>query len=555
MTKAKHRGAQLSLLPGAELPPPVAVKALADGAVELVIYGEIGEWNGETMVTASGIAGLLKAQGDVGLINVRLNSPGGNAFEAAAIHNVLTRHPARVEVDVDGLALSAASIVAMAGDEIRMAGNALMMIHQAWALAVGTVDDLRARAEMLDRVDVSIAATYAARTGKDVDEIVELMAAETWMTAEEAVEAGFADSVTNTMAVAASLLPEHLERFRNVPEALMALAKAVPYKAHTPKNTGSWDGAGAKRRLRAWATDGDDVDWAKYRQGFAWYEAEDAEVVASYKLPHHDIDGGAVITSRAGVIAAGNALMGGRGGVDIPAGDVAAVRSHLGRHYKQFDLEPPWEANDSGATASAKRPATATNPREDDDMPKQIAKALNLHEDADEVAVVAAIGALSTRAALASEVEAVVGKQGAEAIGAVRAMVQAATERDELAVKLAKVEGDQQRDVFAVLLKGAQEGEEKKLTPAMAAHWQEQFDAAEDKPQMSAQLKGYLDVAAPVLPKNIDQPEGSTGSATITNNGKGWSDMKPAVRAALKRENPDLYNTMREAAVRQGLVV
>lgn len=126
-------------------------------------------------------------------------------------------------------------------------------------------------------------------------------------------------------------------------EEIEELKGAVAYRAYPPVDSETWDGAAAEKRIAAWA----DGDWAKYRNGFAWFDSSNPEVKASYKLPHQDIQDGRMVTVRAGVIAAGNAVMGSRGGVDIPDADMAAVKAHLAKHYRQFNLTPPWEREES----------------------------------------------------------------------------------------------------------------------------------------------------------------------------------------------------------------
>ena len=114
---------------------------------------------------------------------------------------------------------------------------------------------------------------------------------------------------------------------------------AVAYQAFKPVDSGSWDASSAKKRISDWAGE----DWAKYRKGFAWFNPETDDTKAGYKLPHHDIQGGSMVTMRSGVIAAGNVMMGSMGGVDMPEADVTAVKAHLAKHYRQFNLTPPWE--------------------------------------------------------------------------------------------------------------------------------------------------------------------------------------------------------------------
>lgn len=131
---------------------------------------------------------------DVDVIELHIDSPGGDVFQGIAIMNALRRHKARIEVTVDGLAASIASVIAMAGDRIVMNRGAQMMIHDAWSWGEGDARDLESAAKALEKCSDSIAATYAARTGKSKEHWRELMAVETWFTAEEAVLAGLADS-------------------------------------------------------------------------------------------------------------------------------------------------------------------------------------------------------------------------------------------------------------------------------------------------------------------------------------------------------------------------
>lgn len=187
--------------------------------LEIFLYDVIGSDFWGEGVTAKQFALDLKAAGKVDLINVRINSPGGNVFDGLAIYNNLAQHPARVEVDVDGMALSIASIIAMAGDEIRIAANAMMMIHNPHGFAAGDAAELRRQADLMDQVKGNLINTYAARTKRDAGEISGWMDEETWFTAQDAVDHGFADAVTEELAVAASC---DATRFRNIPPHLAA---------------------------------------------------------------------------------------------------------------------------------------------------------------------------------------------------------------------------------------------------------------------------------------------------------------------------------------------
>jgi len=183
-----------------------SIKAKADQkTAEISIYDEIGYWG----VTAKQFIGDLKAL-DATTIKLAINSPGGAVFDALAIYNALRQHPAAVEVTIMGVAASAASVIAMAGDTIVMPENAFMMIHNPLNLAYGNADDLREMADVLDKIGASLIGIYAKRTGLPEDEIKALLDAETWLNAEEAVTKGFADELQAELKVAAAFDMERL---------------------------------------------------------------------------------------------------------------------------------------------------------------------------------------------------------------------------------------------------------------------------------------------------------------------------------------------------------
>lgn len=167
--------------------------AAADEPAEILIYDFIGEsyWGG---VTASDFVRDLAAL-DTDEITVRINSPGGDVFDGIAILNALRGHKAKITTVVDGLAASAASFIAMAGDEVVMSRNSEMMIHDASNFCHGNAADMRACADDLDRVSGNIASVYAEKSGTDVEEWRVAMQTETWYSAQEAVDAGLADRV------------------------------------------------------------------------------------------------------------------------------------------------------------------------------------------------------------------------------------------------------------------------------------------------------------------------------------------------------------------------
>lgn len=172
----------------------------------LYLYGPIwGEALFDDEVAPGKMRKELEALGDIDTLKVFVDSPGGDPFAAAAIYNILRRHPARVHMYVDGLAASAASVVVMAGDKVTMYTNSLLMIHDAWTIVLGNKKELRKEADTLETIDEGIVASYKEKTGLSRRRIVEMMGAETWMGAKEAKELGFADEVEESQAVAASI--------------------------------------------------------------------------------------------------------------------------------------------------------------------------------------------------------------------------------------------------------------------------------------------------------------------------------------------------------------
>lgn len=206
-----------------------AIRARGTGA-EVAIYDEIGAHG----VSAKGFLAELGALLVGTPIDLRLNSPGGSVFDAVAIHNAIKRHTGTVTVWIDGIAASAASYVAMAGDEIVMPENAFLMIHDPAGLVMGTAADMRAMAEALDKVGGSLAAGYAAKSGRDPQEIAALMAAETWLDAAEALALGFADRLAEPVRIAASF---DIGRFRNAPPALIEAVEAEAVEAEGQDGT------------------------------------------------------------------------------------------------------------------------------------------------------------------------------------------------------------------------------------------------------------------------------------------------------------------------------
>jgi ATP-dependent Clp protease protease subunit len=204
--------------------------ATTKNSAELLLYGPISEsswWDDN--VTPKQFAEDLNALGDIDDLMVRINSGGGDVFAGQAIHSILKSHKAKVTVMVDGLAASIASVIAMAGDTIIMPRNAMMMIHNPWTWSYGNANDFRKLADDLDKIREGILAAYLDKSGMDRDQLIGLLDAETWLTAEEAKSYGLIDQVDAGKQVAASLsirpgiltmngLEFDLSRFKNRPQ-------------------------------------------------------------------------------------------------------------------------------------------------------------------------------------------------------------------------------------------------------------------------------------------------------------------------------------------------
>ncbi|MCU0871970.1 MAG: Clp protease ClpP [Pirellulaceae bacterium] len=196
-----------------------------NGMPELYLYGEIAKpaWymDPDEVISAENVLDALEAYATAPQLAVRINSPGGDVFEAVAIYQALGRFAGEVLVEIDALAASAATIVAMAGDQVTIAGNAMLMIHRAWTYAAGNAKDLAAVAETLAKVDENILETYAARVGEKAtrEQLAAWLDAETWMSAGEAVERGFADRAGDLQSGVEARVVEG--RFKNCPASLL----------------------------------------------------------------------------------------------------------------------------------------------------------------------------------------------------------------------------------------------------------------------------------------------------------------------------------------------
>lgn len=229
-------------------------QATAEGEATIWLYDTIVSddyWGGVSALT---LGKQLADYRDKAVIHLRINSPGGDVFAGRAMETLLAEHPAKIVSHIDGYAASAASYVALAGEERIISPGGMFMIHKAWTLAWGNADDIRKTAALLDQIDESLVATYAAKTGQTPDQLRDWIAAETWLTATEAVQYGFATAIAGQDEKA----PEPTETENRAPAwDLAAYARAPkppapapqPPEARAPEN--NFDRAAALRRLEA----------------------------------------------------------------------------------------------------------------------------------------------------------------------------------------------------------------------------------------------------------------------------------------------------------------
>jgi len=195
-------------------------------SVDIYIFDYIGSWECSALTFIETLKGI-----DVDEINLHINSPGGSVFDGVAIQNSLRHHKAKVTVYIDGLAASIASIIALAGDKIKIADNAFVMIHNPASIVWGDAKDLLKEAELLDKIADALAGDYSRKMGITVTEARILMDDETWYLGQEAVDAGFADTTFQGNQATAQF------RFDRVSAKAPADAVSRFFKAGNPRNT------------------------------------------------------------------------------------------------------------------------------------------------------------------------------------------------------------------------------------------------------------------------------------------------------------------------------
>lgn len=194
------------------------------GQVDVLIYDEIGLWG----IRAEDFRREMSAAArDAERINVRITSPGGDVFDGIAMYHAIAEHRDRVTIEVDGVAASIASIIALAGSKLVMHEGTFYMIHDPWGIAVGTADDMRSRAGTLDAIADEMVGIYERHSNLSRDEIVAAMQAETWYTPDQAYQAGFADEidVADDERLAAAAFDWRAYGYRHVPTPLWEMRR------------------------------------------------------------------------------------------------------------------------------------------------------------------------------------------------------------------------------------------------------------------------------------------------------------------------------------------
>ncbi|HEX3018541.1 MAG TPA: head maturation protease, ClpP-related [Caproicibacter sp.] len=353
----------------------IEIKSQSPGSADLYFYGDICSstwdlWQQEDMCPQD-VADFLNSLTGVNAIDIYINSGGGDSFAGLAIYNMLKRNPASKTVHIDGLAASAASIIAMAGDTIITPPGAQIMIHNPWTFAAGNANDLRQIADSLDVIGQGHLDVYMANVvdGVTAEQIKSLMDAETWLTGTMAQQY-FKNIDVQGEQVAASLDTAFMSRYQHVPKSLVKPQKpaaklpkseTVVHDGIVPSNisteTAPEDQAWSKPTLadftdKTWdeLTDQEKRDIAGH---YAWSSEMPPDAFGSLKFPHHDPKTHKVVF--AGLSAAAARI----DAADIPDADVPKVKQHFEDHYHAFGKKAPWEQDDSKDESKQKAIAIA----------------------------------------------------------------------------------------------------------------------------------------------------------------------------------------------------
>lgn len=218
---------------------PLTIKAKTEETAEITLYASIGESFWEDSVSAKSFSEeLKKLPSTIKNLNIRINSPGGSVFDGMTIYERLKQYKAKKTVYIDGMAASIASVIALAGDEIIIGEGAMMMIHKPWAFVAGNAIEMEKTIELLDKIESQMIGIYARKTGLSQSEISKMLMDDFWMTADEAVDLGFATKISEpaSQLKMAACFMEKADWFRNKPK-IDAHTKEAKNKIDNLKNS------------------------------------------------------------------------------------------------------------------------------------------------------------------------------------------------------------------------------------------------------------------------------------------------------------------------------
>lgn len=463
-------------------------EALANGqSLELRMYGVIGRRWDDNAVTSEAVSRALKENPSCKNILVKISSPGGAAFEGLTIRSMLAAHPAHVTTEVEGLAASAASVIAMAGDVIRMHAGSALMIHEASTMTEGDAQEHERAISALEALNDGMATIYAARSGMDKNKCREMMSAETWLTPEAAMDKGFCDEITAAKQPSSATAAFDLGAFgyKNAPEWLAA--------------------DGSKKRPKKIAV-GD-------------------RITVSADMAHSPEASGDGTVAEISTSALGIRF--------------DSMPDEIHHWYVESEVQrlPP-----SAAKSVQKQQFTAIADQATQmEKPKmslaRIATALGLADSAEEAAVIAALGKAQARMTAAegvlAELRAVASAEDNDALmGAVRGYKDAAAQLPALKAQVdAQAKSLEEQERSALFAADAADPAGRKLTPATQEYW---------KGRPVAELKSYLAVAPVVMPATAAKTTPSSQQNTpasaavsgatpekLTHDGKAWEDFTP----------------------------
>lgn len=338
-----------------------------DTAAEVLVYDEIGYWGITAADFVKDLTGVTAKK-----MTLRISSPGGEVFDGIAIYNAIKMHPAYVVSQIDGLAASIASLIALAGDEVQIGEHAAMMIHDASGVAIGNAADMTQMAEMLDKASNNIASAYAKKApAKSTDEWRDAMRDESWFYGQEAVDAGLADKVIgdgeaapknqaprvyDLRAAAETWGWKHKDRVTDLADSDVPQIEDTAVGPHsTATEEGVWDANANTSRLDS------PLSLSVVKQVYSWYDGDQVDggtiVKGACKLPHHFVsaDGTPGAASAAGVRNALSRLPQTKG---ISDAERATIERHLNAHLDNL----PSQDNkvDEPAPAQAEPEPTAS---------------------------------------------------------------------------------------------------------------------------------------------------------------------------------------------------